>query len=67
MRFRDISLLLVVTAALPAPAVSVRRLNRYEYNCTVRDLAGVNFRNFRAGDDFPADNFSYGFDNNAAS
>jgi Protein of unknown function (DUF1592)/Protein of unknown function (DUF1588)/Protein of unknown function (DUF1585)/Protein of unknown function (DUF1587)/Protein of unknown function (DUF1595) len=41
-----------------------RRLNRYEYQCTVRDLLGVDFQ---ADDAFPADNFSYGFDNNAAT
>jgi hypothetical protein len=65
MKHRATSLLLAMTAALTAPgAVPVRRLNRYEYNCTVRDLLGVDFR---ANDDFPADNFSYGFDNNAAT
>src|SRR5580693_2042380 len=65
MKHRATSLLLAISAALTAPgAVPVRRLNRYEYNCTVRDLLGVDFR---ANDDFPADNFSYGFDNNAAT
>src|SRR5580693_9988287 len=62
MKPRIISLWLAVAALLAA--VPVRRLNRYEYNCTVRDLLGVDFR---ANDDFPADNFSYGFDNNAAT
>ncbi len=51
----------LASGALGAPA---RRLNRYEYECTARDLLGVDFR---ADDDFPADNFSYGFDNNAAT
>jgi len=51
-----------VTAA-PAQ-IPARRLNRYEYNCTVRDLLGADFH---LGEDFPADNFSYGFDNNAAT
>jgi hypothetical protein len=65
MKHRATSLLLAISAALTAPgAVPVRRLNRYEYNCTVRDLLGVDFR---ANDDFSADNFSYGFDNNAAT
>ena len=65
MKHRATSLLLAISAALTAPgAVPVRRLNPYEYNCTVRDLLGVDFR---ANDDFPADNFSYGFDNNAAT
>lgn len=61
MKFRALSLLLALVAALPA-ATPARRLNRYEYNATIRDLLGVDFR---AGNDFPADNFSYGFDNNA--
>ena len=48
---------------LPAQASEfARRLNRYEYRTTIRDLLGVDFE---AGDAFPADNFSYGFDNNA--
>jgi hypothetical protein len=54
-----------VAAGLPAPAATpARRLNRYEYNCTVRDQLSVDFRAF---DDFPADNFSYGVDSNAAT
>ena len=40
--------------------VTARRLNRAEYNNTVRDLAGVDFR---PADDFPADDTGYGFDN----
>ncbi len=40
--------------------VTVRRLNRIEYNNTIRDLVGVNFD---AGADFPADDSGYGFDN----
>jgi uncharacterized protein DUF1592/uncharacterized protein DUF1588/uncharacterized protein DUF1587/uncharacterized protein DUF1585/uncharacterized protein DUF1595/cytochrome c len=40
--------------------VTARRLNRYEYNNTVRDLTGVTFR---PADDFPADDSGYGFDN----
>lgn len=38
-----------------------RRLNRSEYNNTVRDLLGVNFT---PADDFPPDDSGYGFDNN---
>ncbi|MEO7414873.1 MAG: DUF1592 domain-containing protein [Opitutaceae bacterium] len=38
-----------------------RRLNRSEYNNTVRDLLGVTFM---PADDFPPDNSGYGFDNN---
>jgi hypothetical protein len=60
-----IGLLSVAILALPVWAVvTARRLNRYEYNASVRDLLGVDFR---PADDFPADNFSYGFDNNAAT
>ncbi|MEZ5351268.1 MAG: DUF1592 domain-containing protein [Bryobacteraceae bacterium] len=40
--------------------VTARRLNRSEYNNTVRDLLGVNFR---PADDFPLDDSGYGFDN----
>ncbi|MEX2261261.1 MAG: DUF1592 domain-containing protein [Bryobacteraceae bacterium] len=40
--------------------VTVRRLNRAEYNHTVRDLLAIPFR---PGDDFPADDSGYGFDN----
>lgn len=40
--------------------VTMRRLNREEYNNTVRDLLGVNVR---PGDEFPSDDVGYGFDN----
>jgi mono/diheme cytochrome c family protein len=40
--------------------VTARRLNRAEYNNTVRDLLGVNLR---PADDFPQDDSGYGFDN----
>ena len=40
--------------------VTVRRLNRVEYNNTIRDLVGVDFK---PADDFPADDAGYGFDN----
>jgi mono/diheme cytochrome c family protein len=43
-----------------ADRVVIRRLNRTEYNNTVRDLLGVDFR---PGDDFPADVPGHGFDN----
>ena len=38
----------------------MRRLNRVEYNNTIRDLLGVKFR---PADDFPSDDVGYGFDN----
>jgi mono/diheme cytochrome c family protein len=40
--------------------VTIRRLNRVEYNNTIRDLVGIDFR---PADDFPADDVGYGFDN----
>ena len=40
--------------------VTLRRLNRAEYNNTIRDLVGVNFQ---PADDFPMDDIGYGFDN----
>jgi len=48
-------------AATPnAGRVTLRRLNRTEYNATIRDLVGVDFK---PADDFPADDVGYGFDN----
>jgi hypothetical protein len=40
--------------------VTIRRLNRNEYNHTIRDLIGLDLR---PADDFPADDIGYGFDN----
>lgn len=40
--------------------VTVRRLNRTEYNSTIRDLFGVSMP---LADEFPADDLGYGFDN----
>ncbi|MEN9733177.1 MAG: hypothetical protein RLZ45_1172 [Verrucomicrobiota bacterium] len=40
--------------------VTLRRLNRSEYNNTIRDLVGVAFE---PGEDFPEDDVGYGFDN----
>ncbi|MGQ0635741.1 MAG: DUF1592 domain-containing protein [Planctomycetaceae bacterium] len=39
--------------------VTIRRLNRTEYRNTIRDLTGVDFR---ADEEFPADDTGYGFD-----
>jgi mono/diheme cytochrome c family protein len=39
---------------------TIRRLNRNEFNNTIRDLAGVDFK---PADNFPADDVGYGFDN----
>jgi mono/diheme cytochrome c family protein len=40
--------------------VTLRRLNRVEYNNTIRDLVGIDFH---PADDFPSDDVGYGFDN----
>ena len=40
--------------------VTLRRLNRVEYRNTIRDLMGIDFR---ADEEFPADDTGYGFDN----
>ena len=40
--------------------VAMRRLNRTEYNNTVRDLLDIDFN---ASEDFPADEVGHGFDN----
>jgi hypothetical protein len=49
------------TADKPDPGrVTIRRLNRAEYNNTIRDLLGVDFQ---AAEDFPSDDSGYGFDN----
>ena len=40
--------------------VAIRRLNRAEYNNTIRDLIGLDLR---PADEFPSDDVGYGFDN----
>ncbi len=45
--------------ASSAPVV-IRRLNRQEYNNTIRDLLGLDLR---LADDFPPDDIGFGFDN----
>ncbi len=52
-------------AAVPAPTrdsgpVVLRRLNRAEYNNTIRDLVGLDLH---PADEFPSDDVGYGFDN----
>jgi len=47
--------------AKPDPGrVTMRRLNRNEYNNTIRDLVGIDFS---PAEDFPSDDVGYGFDN----
>ncbi len=45
---------------LSTPPVAIRRLNRQEYNNTIRDLLGLDLR---LADAFPADDIGFGFDN----
>ncbi|MEC8690046.1 MAG: DUF1587 domain-containing protein, partial [Verrucomicrobiota bacterium] len=40
--------------------VTIRRLNKTEYNNTIKDLMLIDFK---AADDFPPDDTGYGFDN----
>src|SRR6185295_19107083 len=48
-------------AQKPDPGRTIaHRLNRNEYTNTIRDLLGVDFR---ATEEFPADDSGYGFDN----
>src|SRR5436309_1484037 len=56
-----VGLTLSVRSAPKDPGrVTLRRLNRAEYNNTVRDLCGIDFT---PADDFPSDDVGYGFDN----
>jgi hypothetical protein len=55
--------LLALTLPLLAQNQNARRLNRYEYNATIRDLLATPFR---PAADFPADDSGYGFDNIAS-
>jgi hypothetical protein len=52
------AVLLVLCISLQAQ--TVRRLNRYEYNASIRDLLAVPFN---PAADFPIDDSGYGFDN----
>ena len=51
-----------IDASLPPDPgfVAPHRLNRTEYNNTIRDLVGVDFK---PAENFPADDAGYGFDN----
>lgn len=48
------------TVAIEPKRATLRRLNRLEYNNTIRDLLGIRFQ---PADDFPNDDIGYGFDN----
>jgi mono/diheme cytochrome c family protein len=49
------------TGPRDAGRVTIRRLNKVEYNNTIRDLLFI--ENFTPADDFPSDDVGYGFDN----
>lgn len=67
---RRLLALALIAACVPAPSepdvgrVVLHRLNRAEYDNTVRDLLGSELR---PGLGFPADDFGHGFDNQAAT
>lgn len=49
-----------IDCSKPDPGrVTIRRLNKTEYNNTIRDLLGVDIK---PADDFPSDDVGYGFD-----
>lgn len=50
----------IASVQIDAGRVTLHRLNRAEYNNTIRDLLGTAQT---PANDFPADDFSYGFDN----
>ena len=61
VRFIDAELAkLDCTGPVNPGKVTIRRLNRNEYNNTIRDLIGVDFK---PAADFPSDEVGYGFDN----
>ena len=52
-------------SSVSAPAATtLRRLNRFEYTNTLRDLLGLQTKSFDPTSDFPADATEHGFDNN---
>jgi hypothetical protein len=55
-----LTLTLCAQSTAPVSDTIARRLNRYEYNATVRDLLAVPFQ---PAADFPRDDSGYGFDN----
>jgi Protein of unknown function (DUF1592)/Protein of unknown function (DUF1588)/Protein of unknown function (DUF1587)/Protein of unknown function (DUF1585)/Protein of unknown function (DUF1595) len=61
MKWMDAAIVRAADRAKPDPGqVTAHRLNRAEYNNTVRDLLGVDIR---PADEFPQDDSGYGFDN----
>jgi len=58
------SYLNLATNADKSSTTVLRRLNRFEYVRTIRDLLGVDIESFDPTGDFPPDAKSHGFDNN---
>ncbi len=58
-----LAITLFAQSAAPPSETSARRLNRYEYDATVRDLLAIPFQ---PAADFPLDDSGYGFDNIAS-
>ena len=60
MRWIETHVLKIDCSRIDPGRVTLRRLNRAEYNNTIRDLLGVEIR---PADEFPSDDVGYGFDN----
>src|SRR5262249_50046986 len=56
----DVELKKLPAGAIAPGRVTMRRLNRVEYNRTIHDLCGIDFT---PADDFPSDDVGHGFDN----
>lgn len=52
------------SSASASATTTLRRLNRFEYSNTLRDLLGLHTESFDLTSDFPADAIEHGFDNN---
>lgn len=59
LRWIDSRVLHVDCSKVDPGRVTIRRLNKTEYNNTIRDLLGVDFK---PAQDFPSDDVGYGFD-----
>lgn len=57
---RDVRVVMEANTPPSVGRVTARRLNKTEYNNTIRDLLGVDFK---PAEEFPADDVGYGFDN----
>ena len=60
IRWIDSRILKIDCSHVDPGRVTLRRLNKTEYNNTIRDLLGIDVK---PADDFPSDDVGYGFDN----